>query len=61
MRERGATMVLDRQSVIVATSDIDITPVVVQRLDKILPKVKVELTAVAANTAGAAAPASATP
>lgn len=56
MRERGANMVLDRQSVIIAASDIDITPIVVQRLDKALPKVKVELTAVAANTAAPAPP-----
>jgi len=55
MRERGANMVLDRQAVIIATSDIDITPTVVQRLDKALPKVKVELTAVAANAGGAPA------
>ena len=60
MRERGANMVLDRQAVIIATADIDITPVAVQRLDKALPKVKVELTSVAANAspapAGALAP-----
>jgi Skp family chaperone for outer membrane proteins len=55
MRERGANMVLDRQSVIIATADIDITPTAVQRLDKVLPKVKVELTSVAANSAPAAA------
>lgn len=58
MRERGANMVLDRQSVIIATSDIDITPIVVQRLDRALPKVKVELTA---QTASAAAAATAAP
>jgi outer membrane protein len=56
MRERGANMVLDRQSVIIAASDIDITPIVVQRLDKALPKIKVELTAVAANAAAPAPP-----
>jgi outer membrane protein len=56
MKERGANMILDRQSVIIAASDIDITPIVVQRLDKALPKVKVELTAVAANTAAPAPP-----
>ncbi len=56
MRERGANMVLDRQSVIIAASDIDITPMVVQRLDKALPKVRVEITAVAANTAAPAPP-----
>jgi outer membrane protein len=50
MRERGANMVLDRQAVIIAAGDIDVTPVAVQRLDKVLPRVKVELTSVAANT-----------
>jgi outer membrane protein len=55
MRERGANMVLDRQSVIIASVDIDVTPVAVQRLDKALPRVKVELTAVTAADAAATA------
>ncbi len=54
MAERGANMVLDRTSVILSSVDIDVTPVAVQRLDKALPHVKVELTAVPAATAAAA-------
>jgi outer membrane protein len=54
MRERGANMVLDRQAVIIASVDIDVTPVAVQRLDKALPRVKVELTPVTAAEAAAA-------
>src|SRR5437868_526669 len=46
MVERGANMVVDRTSVILSTVDIDVTPVAVQRLDKALPHVKVELTPV---------------
>ncbi|MEA2824325.1 MAG: outer membrane protein [Alphaproteobacteria bacterium] len=46
MVERGANMVFDRGSVILSTVDVDVTPVAVQRLDKALPHVKVELTAV---------------
>ena len=54
MAERGANMVFDRSSVILSTVDIDVTPVAVQRLDKALPHVKVELTAVPAGTVPAA-------
>jgi Skp family chaperone for outer membrane proteins len=50
MTERGANMVFDRASVILSTVDVDVTPVAVQRLDKALPHVKVELTAVPAGT-----------
>jgi len=46
MAERGANMVFDRGSVILSTVDVDVTPVAVQRLDKALPHVRVELTAV---------------
>jgi len=53
MLERGANMVLDRASVILSSVDVDITPVAVQRLDKALPHVKVELTAAPAATAAA--------
>jgi outer membrane protein len=56
MVERGANMVLDRQSVILSAVDIDITPVAVQRLDKALPHVKVELTPVPAGATAAAGP-----
>ncbi|HXJ03387.1 MAG TPA: OmpH family outer membrane protein [Micropepsaceae bacterium] len=54
MQERGANMVLDRTSVILSSVDIDVTPVAVQRLDKALPHVKVELTAAPAATAATA-------
>ena len=54
MTERGANMVLDRTSVILSSVDIDVTPVAVQRLDKALPHVKVELTAVPAGAVAAA-------
>ena len=56
MVERGANMVVDRSAVILSTVDVDVTPVAVQRLDKTLPHVKVELTAAPA-AAGAAPPA----
>jgi outer membrane protein len=55
MVERGANMVLDRSAVILSVVDIDVTPVAVQRLDKALPHVKVELTAVPAGTVPAPA------
>jgi len=63
MTERGANMVFDRASVILSTVDVDVTPVAVQRLDKALPHVKVELTAVPAGTVipGAPAPVAAAP
>jgi len=57
MKERGANMVLDRSAVIVATSDVDVTPVALQRLDRALPKVKVDLAPLAAATTAPAAPA----
>jgi Skp family chaperone for outer membrane proteins len=57
MTERGANMVFDRSSVILSTVDVDVTPVAVQRLDKALPHVKVELTAVPPGAAAAAGPA----
>jgi Skp family chaperone for outer membrane proteins len=61
MTERGANMVFDRGSVILSTVDVDVTPVAVQRLDKALPHVKVELTAVPAGTVPAPPPAAARP
>jgi len=60
MRERGANMVLDRSAVIVATSDVDVTPLALQRLDRALPRVKVDLAAAPAAPA-AGAPAAAAP
>jgi Skp family chaperone for outer membrane proteins len=61
MVERGANMVLDRSSVILSSVDVDVTPVAVQRLDKALPHVKVELTAAPAATANAATRPTTTP
>ena len=66
MKERGANMVLDRSAVIVATTDVDVTTLALQRLDRALPRVKVDLAplpaagaapAAAAGKAPAAAPA----
>jgi len=45
MRERSATILLDRASVLLAPNAIDVTDVVRQRLDMKIPSVKVELTA----------------
>jgi Skp family chaperone for outer membrane proteins len=43
--ERGATMLLDRNAVVMGTdASVDITAVAVQRLDQKMPSVKVELT-----------------
>ena len=53
MKERGANMVLDRSAVIVATSDVDVTPLALQRLDRALPRVKVDLAPLPAATAAA--------
>src|SRR5882672_4790922 len=60
MKERGANMVLDRSAVIVASVDVDVTNIAVQRLDQKLPHIKVDLApapAAAPALAGAAAPA----
>jgi outer membrane protein len=56
MVERSANMVLDRSAVILSSADVDVTPVAVQRLDKALPHVKVDLTPVAAAPAAAPRP-----
>ena len=54
MAERGANMVVDRSAIILSSVDnIDVTGVAVQRLDKALPHVKVELTPAPAATAAA--------
>jgi outer membrane protein len=45
MQERGATILLDRTAVLLAPNAIDVTDVVIQRLDMRMPSVKVELTA----------------
>lgn len=43
MQERGATVLLDRSAILIGPNSIDVTPVVVQRLDTKMPTVKVEL------------------
>ncbi len=43
MHERGATLLLDRSSVLLAPNAIDVTDVVIQRLDMKMPSVKVQL------------------
>jgi Skp family chaperone for outer membrane proteins len=55
MKERGANMVLDRSAVIVATTDVDVTTLALQRLDRALPRVKVDLAPLPAATAVAPA------
>jgi len=45
MRERGATILLDRSSVLLAPNAIDVTDVVIQRLDMKVSTVKLELVA----------------
>ncbi len=55
MQERQATVLLDRASVLLAPNAIDVTAVVVQRLDMKMPAVKVELTQLPPGMAAAAA------
>ncbi|HEY3638954.1 MAG TPA: OmpH family outer membrane protein [Rhizomicrobium sp.] len=43
LSERGANLLLDRQDVVLATTDIDVTKTTIQRLDQKLPSVKVQL------------------
>jgi Skp family chaperone for outer membrane proteins len=43
MQERQATLLLDRASVLLAPNAIDVTAVVVQRLDMKMPTIKVDL------------------
>jgi Skp family chaperone for outer membrane proteins len=45
MKERGATILLDRSSILLAPNSIDVTQLVIQRLDTKMPTVKLELTA----------------
>ncbi len=42
MIERQATVLLDRRSVLIAPPGLDVTPIVIQRLDMKLPAIKVE-------------------
>ena len=50
MKERGATILLDRSSILLAPNSIDVTQLVIQRLDMKMPAAKVELTAPPAGT-----------
>jgi outer membrane protein len=43
LRERGADIAVDKKLVLQSVDNIDVTDVVIQRLDKKLPKLKVEL------------------
>jgi Skp family chaperone for outer membrane proteins len=43
MAERGANLLLDRQDVVLAMVDIDVTKLTIARLDQKLPSVKVQL------------------
>jgi Skp family chaperone for outer membrane proteins len=43
MRERAATLVLDRAAVFMGTADMDITQTAIDRLDKSMPHMKVDL------------------
>lgn len=45
MRERGATLLVDRSAVLLGPTAIDMTAVAIQRLDTKMPTVKVELVA----------------
>jgi hypothetical protein len=45
MKERGATILLDRSSILLAPNALDVTQLVIQRLDMKMPAVKVEPTA----------------
>jgi outer membrane protein len=45
LAERGANLLLDRQEVVLATVDVDVTRLTIQRLDQKLPSVKVTLAA----------------
>jgi outer membrane protein len=55
MQERQASVLLDRTAVLLAPNAIDVTAVVVQRLDMKMPTVKVELTPLPPGMAQAAA------
>lgn len=51
MKERGANLLVDRSAVILASIDVDVTAQAIQRLDKVLPHVKVELSKTAPTPA----------
>ncbi len=43
MKERGANLMVDRRMVLTSSESLDVTSTVIERLDKKLPSVKVEL------------------
>ena len=43
MRQKGATLLLDKAAVLISANDFDITSEVVKKLDGMLPKIKLEL------------------
>ncbi len=49
MRERGANLLIDRSAIVLGSTSLDITRVAVERLDKKLPSVKVQLVALPAG------------
>lgn len=49
MAERGANLLMDRSVIILGTVDIDVTPLVIDRLNKKLPALKVDLVKPPAN------------
>lgn len=53
MIQRGANLLIERQTVILGAIDVDITQIAIQRLDQVLPKVPVELVAVPTTGGGA--------
>jgi len=53
MHERGATLLLDRSSVLLAPNALDVTEVVIQRLDMKMPTVNVQLAPPPAGAASA--------
>lgn len=55
MQERQATVLLDRATILLAPNALDVTQIVVQRLDMKMPTVKVELTPLPPGLAQAAA------
>jgi len=55
MQERQATVLLDRGSILIAPNSIDVTQVVIQRLDTKLPTIKLELAPLPPGMAQAAA------
>ena len=55
MQERQASLMLDRAAVVIAPPGLDVTGLVVQRLDVKMPSIKVELTPLPPGLAQAAA------